>query len=193
MRKFRLSRETSETKITIEINIDEYSKPEIDTDIKFFNHMLEELAFNAGFTINLKANSFDKDTHHIIEDIATAFGKAFNEALGSKININRYGFNILPMDEALILTSIDICEKPFCSFDVNFKNECINDMPSDLIKHFFETFSHNGLCTIHIKQLNGTYDHHIAEAIFKSFALALREACKLSSNINKPPYTKGIV
>lgn len=193
MRKFRLSRETSETKITIEINIDEYNKPEIDTEIKFFNHMLENLAFNSGISINLKANSFDKDPHHLIEDVATALGRAFNEALGSKININRYSSNILPVDDALVLTSIDICGKPFNSFEVNFKNENINDMPSDLIKHFFETFSRNSLCTIHIKQLGGIYDHHIAEAVFKSFALALGEACRLSLNTCSGTYTKGVM
>ena len=193
MRKFKLSRETSETKITVEINLDEYTNPEIETNIKFFNHLLEQLAFHSLFGINIKAHSLDKDPHHLIEDVSIALGKAFNEALGSKINIKRYGYNILPMDEALILTSLDLCGRSCVSFDAKFSCENINDMPTEMIKHFMNSFANNSMSTIHIKQLNGSNNHHIAEAIFKSFAQALGQASQIITNTNRTPSTKGVL
>ncbi|MEW5821893.1 MAG: imidazoleglycerol-phosphate dehydratase [Cyanobacteriota bacterium] len=192
MREFILKRNTAESEVLVDFGLDQYETPEIITPIKFFNHMLDLFAFHGCFKIIVEAHSNDNDPHHIIEDIAINMGMCFKTALGDKKGINRYGWASVPMDEALVLSSVDISGRPHCSFDINFKYQSINDLPVEMIQHFFESFATNACCTIHIKQLNGTNDHHIAEAIFKSFAQSLSMACSLTNKYqNLIPSSKG--
>lgn len=185
-------RKTLETEIDIKIDIDGNGKKNINTDIKFFNHMLDQLASHGYFDIEIKANSLDGDSHHIVEDVALTLGEAFRKALGDKRGINRYGSAIIPMDEALVLTSIDLSGRPFCSFDVEIKEEKVRDLEVALVKHFFQSFSIASMSTIHIKLLNGEDPHHKIEAVFKSFSRALSQACAINEkHSDLIPSTKG--
>jgi imidazoleglycerol-phosphate dehydratase len=194
MREYSLNRETSESKISVKINLDEYNKANINTPISFFNHMLELFAFHSGYSIEITAESHDKDPHHVIEDVAITLGKCFNMALGDKQGINRYGWFILPMDEALVLSSVDISGRPFSSLELDIDVPMINDMPVELVDHFFKSFTDNSLTCIHIQQLNGYDSHHIVEAAFKSVARSLAMATKKSDvYINRTPSSKGVI
>lgn len=194
MREFILKRETKETEILIDVCLDQYEKPEIKTNINFFSHLLTAFAFHSGYKLIVEAESRDLDPHHLIEDVAITMGICIKNALGDKRGINRYSSCMLPMDDALILTAVDISGRPHLEFDLNFKNEKINDMPTDLIRHFFQSLAVNSLSTIHVKQINGMDDHHIAEAAFKSFARSLSEATRLSARYqNRTPSSKGVL
>lgn len=194
MRESKLTRETGETKVSVELNLDDYKLTEINTPIAFLSHMLQVFSFHSGFNLVVKAESRDLDPHHVTEDVAITIGKTFKEALGDKQGINRYGWSALPMDEALVLTSVDISGRPHTTIDLRFKNQLINDLPTDLIKHFFESFASNSSITLHIKQLNGLDDHHIAEAAFKSLAHSLAFACRNSDKYkNRSTSSKGVI
>lgn len=191
MRIGRVSRKTNETEINVELNLDGSGKFEIDTDIKFFKHMLEQFAYHSKFDIKLSAKSCDSDPHHLIEDVAIALGSAFKDAIADKTGINRYGQFILPMDEALVLSVVDISGRAFSKLDINVE-EKISDMDSVLLVHFFASFAQNAQITIHIKQLDGIDSHHIAEAVFKSLGRALAIAIK-QGNTLEIPSTKGVL
>ena len=194
MRDVVLRRDTAETKILVEIGFDEFKEMEIATPINFLNHMLHVFCFHSRFKLDVEASSHDKDPHHLVEDVAITLGMCFKNALGNKKGINRYGWSCIPMDDALVMTSVDLSGRALCSYDLKFKHSQINDMPVDLIQHFFESFANNALCTLHIKQLNGTDDHHIAEAAFISFAHTLAQACALSKKYNNTiPSSKGVI
>lgn len=194
MRKSKIERKTLETEIAVNINLDGTGVNKINTGIKFFDHMLEQLALHGYFDMEIIANSHDKDSHHIIEDVALTLGSAFKAALGDKKGINRYGYTLIPMDEALTLTSIDLSGRPYCNFDVSIEELMVRDMDTILVKHFFNSFAISSLCTLHIKLMYGEDPHHKIESVFKSFARALNIAC----NINKDhadsiPSTKGTI
>lgn len=194
MRISKQTRETKETKIELELNIDGNSKYEISTGIKFFDHMLEQFAHHGGFDLKIKANSLDSDPHHCVEDVGLTLGQAFKEALGDKRGIIRYSSMILPMDEALVLSAIDISGRPFCSVKMDLKDEKTSDFETVLLPHFFNSFAQNAGITLHIKKFDGTDTHHIIEASFKSTARALKKACFIDKNkINEIPSTKGIL
>ena len=180
MREFILKRETSKSEVLVDIGLDKFEQPEILTPISFFNHMLNIFSFHSGFKVIVEAHSNDDDPHHIIEDIAINMGMCFKTALGDKKAINRYGWSIIPMDDALVLTSVDVSSRAYCVYDIEFKNSMIHDFPSELIQHFFESFTSHAFCNIHIKKLNGVNDHHVAEAAFKSFAHSLSMAVRLT-------------
>lgn len=194
MREFILKRETKETAILVDVGLDTYEPPEIKTSINFFSHLLTAFAFHSGFKVIIEAESRDSDPHHLIEDVAITMGMCIKSALGDKKGINRYASCMLPMDDALVLSAIDISGRPHLEFDLNFKNEMINDMPSDLVRHFFQSLAVNSMSTIHLKQINGIDDHHIAEAAFKAFARALAEASRVSGIYqNRTPSSKGVL
>lgn len=194
MRQSSKLRETAETKITVNLNIDGNGERKINTGIKFFDHMLEQLAHHAGFDLDIDVISHDKDNHHVVEDVAITLGGALKEALGDKKGITRYGEKILPMDEALVLSVVDISGRVFSKVDVTVKDEKTSDFETVLLPHFFSSFAQAALMTIHIKMLDGYDTHHIIEAVFKSFARALKTAVSYDEkNINKIPSTKGIL
>lgn len=194
MRISEKNRKTLETEVKIELNIDGTGKREVNTPIKFFTHMLEQFAAHGGFDLKIDVQSHDKDNHHVVEDVALTLGEAFKEALGDKKGITRYGSFILPMDEALSLAVIDLSGRAFSKTDVSIKDEKTSDFETVLLPHFFNSFAQASLSTIHIKQLDGADTHHIIEAVFKSFARALSEACSIDENKKDIiPSTKGLL
>ena len=191
MRISKQKRETKETKIELELNIDGKGKYEISTGVKFFDHMLEQLAQHSGFDLKIKATSLDSDPHHCIEDVAITLGTALKEAMGDKKGIVRYQCVILPMDEALILCSLDISGRAFCKVDVDVKDNKTSDFETILLPHFFNSLAQNAGLTLHIRKLDGTDTHHIIEATFKAAARVLKAALEIKGD--EVPSTKGIL
>lgn len=194
MRISNKERKTLETEVKVELNIDGTGQRSIYTPIKFFTHMLEQFAAHGGFDLKIDVQSHDKDNHHVIEDVAITLGEAFKEALADKKGIVRYGSFILPMDEALALSVIDLSGRVFSKVDVEIKDEKTSDFETVLLSHFFSSFAQASLSTVHIKMLDGTDTHHIIEAVFKSFARALSTACSIDeSKRDIIPSTKGLL
>lgn len=194
MRQCAKVRKTAETEIKVELNIDGKGQHKINTGIKFFDHMLEQLAHHASFDLVIDVISHDKDNHHVVEDVAITLGSALSEALGDKKGITRYGEKILPMDEALVLSVVDLSGRIFSKVDAVIRDEKTSDFETVILPHFFSSFAQSALMTIHIKMLDGYDTHHIIEAIFKSFARALKIAVTIDEkNKDIIPSTKGIL
>ncbi len=194
MRISKQLRETNETRVELELNLDGSGKYEISTGLKFFDHMLEQFAHHSGFDLKIKVASHDLDSHHNVEDVALTLGTALKEALGDKRGITRYASIILPMDEALVMSVIDISGRAFCSVQVDLKDRKTSDFETVLLAHFFNSFAQNSGLTLHIKKLDGTDVHHIIEATFKATAKALRQAVSIDANSkNEIPSTKGVL
>lgn len=186
------TRNTNETKINIEINLDGTGICEIETGLGFFDHMLHQLGRHSG--INLKVitkGDLHIDEHHTIEDTAIALGEAFQLALGNKAGIERYGF-LLPMDDVLAQVAIDFGGRPWLVWDATFKREKIGEMPTEMFYHFFKSFSDAAKCNLNIKA-EGENEHHKIEAIFKGLAKAIKMAVKKTPGNEQLPTTKGIV
>ena len=190
MRKGEIERITKETSVYTEILPDGQGTYEIVCECKFFKHMLEQLACHSGFDIKIKAESYDSDMHHLVEDVGIALGQAFRQALEDKSGINRYGQCILPMDEALVLCAVDISGRAYSSTELDLKSERVSDFETILVPHFFASFAANAGITLHIKQLSGEDTHHIIEAAFKSFAHAMKQAVAKNDS-GAVPSTKG--
>ncbi len=187
-------RKTLETEIKVEINLDGQGNKQINTGIKFFDHMLEQFAMHGGYDLKIEVTSMDKDNHHVVEDVALTLGAAFLEAIGDKKGINRYGERFIPMDEALALSVVDLSGRVFAKVDAEIKDEKTSDFETVLLSHFFSSFAQASLSTIHIKLIYGTDTHHIIEAIFKSFARAISMATSFNeANRNVIPSTKGLL
>lgn len=188
--KATLSRQTTETEILCEVWLDGLGKAAIDTQIRFFDHMLEQLAKHSGISIQLKAiGDIDVDAHHTVEDVAIVLGQTLKVALGNKYGINRYGF-VLPMDEAQAQVALDLSGRGYCCFEAMFPNEQVGDLPTEMVKHFFETLSAELGAAIHIKVI-GENTHHMVESAFKCFARALGQAtCQTGIGL---PSTKGML
>ena len=194
MRQVVKVRKTAETEITVKLNLDGEGVHKINTGILFFNHMLEQFAHHGKFDIDIDVISHDKDSHHIVEDVAITLGTAFLEALGDKKGITRYGEKTLPMDEALVLSVVDLSGRVFSKLSVHLNDERTSDFETVILPHFFSSFAQSALMTIHIRMLDGFDTHHIIEAIFKSFARALKTAVSFDeTNKNQIPSTKGIL
>jgi len=194
MRQCVKTRKTGETEINLKLNVDGTGCRKIDTGIRFFDHMLEQLAYHSGFDIELNVISNDKDPHHIVEDTAITLGSALNEALGDKKGIKRYGETILPMDEALVMSVVDLSGRVFSKLTADIRDERTSDFETVILPHFFSSFAQAALMTIHIRMLDGYDTHHIIEAVFKSFARALKTAVSYGeTNKNEIPSTKGIL
>ncbi len=193
-RKAELERKTKETEIKVSLNLDGSGESNITTGIGFFDHMLNTLARHGLFDLEVMAKGdLDIDPHHTVEDVGILIGKAIDKALGNKAGIARYGWAIVPMDEALVLTSIDISGRGLLCYDVTFNQEKIGALDSILISEFFESVARNAGITLHIRKLSGEDPHHTAEAVFKSFAKALEAATRLSERIQGVPSTKGML
>jgi len=194
MRKSSVERKTNETEVNISLNLDGSGSRNISTGINFFDHMLDQLASHGYFDLEIKGIAKDKDPHHIVEDVSLSLGQAFLEALGDKKGIKRYGYTVIPMDEALALTSIDISGRPYCGFDVALQEERVSDFETILTKHFFTSFASTAKMTIHIKLLDGEDTHHKIESVFKSFARSLSTACSIDpEHSDVTPSTKGVL
>jgi imidazoleglycerol-phosphate dehydratase len=194
-REATLKRKTKETDIDLELNIDGNGESDINTGIRFLDHMLDTFSNQGLFDLKLSCKGdIDVDSHHSIEDIAIALGQAFKQAINDKKGIVRFGQAIIPMDESLCLCAIDISGRPLLVFDAEFKRQDINGFATECVYDFFYSFAMNSGITIQIKLMQGLNDHHKIEAIFKSFARSLRQACEIDSRINdKIPSTKGVL
>ena len=182
MRKGIVIRNTLETKIKVEINLDGSGEAKIDTGVGFLDHMLTLMAFHGKFDLNILAKGdLCVDDHHTIEDIGICLGEAFKEAIGDRRGIRRYSTVYIPMDESLAYTSIDISNRPYLVFNVNFSDEKIGNMSTQMFKEFFRAFVNESRITLHINLLYGENDHHKIEAVFKSFARALKEGSEIIS------------
>mgnify|MGYP001558540596 FL=1 len=194
-RTSQISRITNETDIDISLKINGIGKRSINTPVGFLNHMLDLFAKQGLFDLNIKAKGdMFIDEHHTVEDIGIAMGKAFFDALGDKKGINRYGFFILPMDEALATVAVDFAGRYAFTLDCEFKREKINDLSTELIYDFWDGFAQNAKANLFIKVENGRNDHHKAEAIFKAVAKAIRMACEIDRRASLTiPSTKGVL
>ena len=187
-----VTRETSETKISVELAIDGRGKFEIRTGSKMFDHMLSHIAQHGLFDIKIQASGWDQ--HHLVEDVAISLGKALSQALGDKKGIVRMGHALVPMDEALAMVAVDIGGRGYAVIDAKFKRKKIGDMESDLVTHFLQAFAHEGRLNLHARIVSGGNDHHMAEAIFKALGRALDAATKVDERITgEIPSTKGII
>jgi len=191
-RTISFTRKTNETKIKISLNLDGTGNSSIDTGIKFFDHMLDQLCKHSGIDINLSVKGdLDVDEHHTIEDTAISLGKAFNKVLKDKMGIERYGF-CLPMDDSLATVSLDFGGRSWLVWDVSFKREMIGKMPTEMFIHFFKSFSDESKSNLNIKAV-GDNEHHKIESIFKAFAKAIKMAVKRDPDKMVLPTTKGIL
>lgn len=192
-RKAEVLRETKETKINISINIDGTGKSILNSGIGFFDHMLEQIAKHANIDLNVKVDGdLHVDEHHTVEDVGIALGEALLKALGNKTGIQRYGFYV-PMDESIALCVIDLGGRFHLNFKAKFKRNMVGEFPTELTEEFFRGLASGLKANVYIK-VKGKNDHHKIEAIFKSFAKALNEACRLDERNNgRIPSTKGII
>ncbi len=195
MRKSEITRETKETKITLSLNIDGNGTSDIDTGCGFLDHMLTLFARHSGMDLEVSCKGdTNVDYHHSAEDIGIVLGSALKEALGDMKGINRYGDIILPMDESLILCAVDISGRAYLNFDAPIPSPKIGDFDSELIEEFMLGFVRKAEITLHIKKLNGTNSHHIAEGIFKALARVIGFASKINPDTkDQIPSTKGVI
>lgn len=190
-----IKRKTKETDIKIELNIDGKGEAEINTPINFLNHLLSGFAKHGLFDLKIKASGdIEIDQHHTVEDIGICLGAAFKQALGDKKGINRAGYFVFPLDEALSVVSVDISGRAYLDFNCKFKKEKIGELDSDLIKEFFWGFVRHLEATLHVRILIGENEHHKAESLFKAFGKAMKTACSKDKRILKElPSTKGLI
>lgn len=193
MRTSEVKRNTAETKISLRLNLDGMGKSEIDTGVGFLNHMLTLFAAHGKFDLNVTCNGDTQvDDHHSVEDIGICLGQAFQAALGDKRGITRYGCFLLPMDEALILSAVDISGRSCLCYELDIPTEKIGTFDTELVEEFFLGFVRNCPMSLHLRQLAGKNAHHIVEGAFKSVAHALKEAVALDGS-NEIPSTKGVL
>lgn len=195
MRTAKIQRETAETKIALTLALDGRGAGEIDSGVGFLNHMLELFKNHGQFDLTLRcAGDTAVDDHHSVEDIGICLGQAFSEALQNRRGICRYAHIILPMDEALILCAVDVSGRGMLRMDMPFPTEKIGAFDTQLVEEFFAAFARVSGITIHIKKLDGTNAHHIAEGAFKAFARALKAACAIDpARAGEIPSTKGVL
>lgn len=187
-----IKRTTKETDISIELTIDGNGKSQIDTGIGFFDHMLEGFSKHGFFDLNCKVSGdLHVDGHHTVEDTGIVLGQAIAKAVGDKKGINRYGYFILPMDDALALCAVDLCGRPYLNFECEFPMERVGYLDTELVREFFYAVAYSAGMNLHIKMLSGTNTHHMIEAIFKAFGKALDMSTQTDERITDVLSTKG--
>jgi len=192
IRNAKIDRSTNETNIKLVLNLDGSGKSTIKTGIPFFDHMLDQFTFHSQIDLKLDAKGdLGIDYHHTVEDCGICLGTAFSNALGDKKGINRYGFFLLPMDDALIRVALDFSGRSFLSWNVKFPTSSVGGFDLELIREFFNSFSTNSRATIHVDMLNGFNSHHISEAVFKSMGKAIKMAITKDQRLDSIPSTKG--
>ena len=188
-----INRITNETQIKVNVNLDGTGKNSITTGLPFFDHMIQQLSKHSLIDIDIKCDGdLDIDSHHTMEDVGWALGKAINKALGNKKGIKRYSFSYLPMDECLTRCCIDISGRPWLIWNVFLPNITIKNIETEIFKEFFQSFSQSAEFTLHIENIYGQNTHHIIESCFKSMAISIRSAINLDfRNLDSVPSTKG--
>jgi imidazoleglycerol-phosphate dehydratase len=180
-RTVTVTRTTKETDITITLSLDGTGRSSINSGVVFFDHMLTNFSRHSGFDLTLECKGdLDVDDHHTVEDIAIVLGKAFTDALGDKRGIQRYGWSIIPMDEALARCAVDLGGRSYCVFNAKFKRAVIQGFATEMVKHFFVSLSESMKANIHLSILEGENTHHKIEALFKSFAYAMKAAAAVT-------------
>ena len=191
-RTSKLKRTTKETDIRIELNLDGNGNASIDTGIGFFDHMLEGFAKHGFFDLDCKVTGdLQVDGHHTVEDTGIVLGNCIKQAVGDKKGIRRYGYFILPMDDALALCAVDLCGRPYLNFECEFPTERVGYLDTELVREFFYAISYSSGMNLHIKLLAGTNSHHMIEAMFKAFAKALDMAVSAEPRTTEVLSTKG--
>ena len=195
MRETSIERNTAETRITLSLRLDGTGESRIDSGCGFLNHMLTLFAKHGRFDLQLCCRGdTDVDDHHTVEDIGICLGQAFAAALGDKRGICRYGQTLLPMDEALILSAVDLSGRGLLAYDLHIPTEKVGTFDTELTEEFFPAFTRTAACTLHLRQLAGTNSHHIIEGAFKSAARSLRQACAIDAAFaGEIPSTKGVL
>lgn len=190
-RRAAIKRQTKETTIDLALDLDG-GPIAVATDVKFLDHMLDAFAKHSGTGLQLRATGDGMDHHHLIEDVGISLGLAIAQALGEKRGIVRFGSIAVPLDDALVLASIDLSGRAFLNCELRFTVEAIADFKTELIAHFFHSVSENGRFNLHLLQLSGTNSHHLCEAAFKAFARAFAQA-KARTGDDESPSTKGLL
>ena len=191
-RKATVARETKETTVRVELNLDGSSQFTITTGIRMFDHLLAQLAQHGIFDIKISATG--NDQHHVVEDVAISLGKAFSQALGERQGIVRMAHAVVPMDDALALVAIDIGGRGHTIVEASFTDTNIGELPADLIRHFLISFASEAKLNLHAKVLSGVNDHHKAEALFKALARSLDAATRIDQRIvGRVPSTKEVI
>lgn len=187
-----VGRKTGETDITVAINIDGTGKSNIDTGIGFFDHMLDAFARHGLFDLTVKVKGdLNVDGHHTVEDTGIVLGQAIAQAIGDKKGIKRYGYMILPMDETLALSAVDLCGRPYFVMDATFNSPMVGDFDTQLVNEFFYALSYSAAMNLHLRIITGVNEHHKIEAMFKAFAKALDSATSYDDRITDVLSTKG--
>ena len=192
-RKSTITRTTRETDITVTVNLDGTGKAKVETGVGFFDHMLDSFARHSFIDLEVKAEGdLHIDAHHTVEDTGIVIGQAIKDALGDFAGITRFGHAYIPMDETLSRASVDLCKRPYLVWKVDFRRDKIGDMDTELFKEFFHALAGNGGMCLHVENLYGENNHHIAESCFKAAARALRMAVTPDERLGgKPASTKG--
>ena len=189
-----VERYTSETSIELQLNLDGSGITQIDTGVGFLDHMLDGFARHGLFDLSVKCDGdLQVDDHHTIEDIGIVLGQAIAKAVGNKKGIARYGSRIIPMDEALVLCALDLCGRPYLSFEGTFQREKMGQMSTQMVKEFFYAVSYSAMMNLHLKVLTPGNDHHMCEAMFKAFGKALDMATQFDERITDVLSTKGVI
>jgi imidazoleglycerol-phosphate dehydratase len=189
MRRSRMERKTRETKVLVSLNLDGKGEAEVDTGIRFLDHLLSHLAKHGGFDLEVRAEG--DLAHHVAEDVMIVLGQCLDRALGNKGGIRRMGDAIVPMDETLVMVSVDLGGRGYSSLEMRLESKKVEDLEAGLLEHLLNTFAVNGRFNLHVQVLRGSNDHHKAEATFKALGLALGEAC--SRRGKGIPSTKGVL
>jgi len=191
-RRATVTRKTLETNVTVDLSLDGKGMHSIKTGLGFFDHMMEQVARHGNFDLVIRAEGdLRVDEHHTVEDVAITLGEAFNKALGNRKGVERYGF-LLPMDESLSYIALDLGGRSCLEWDVSFHREKIGDLPTEMFEHFFRSFVYAAKCSLHV-QAKGRNEHHLAEAIFKSFGRVLKSAVRQDIYDGSVPSTKGMI
>jgi len=195
LRRAVIDRRTTETRITVRLNLDGKGRYAVRTGIRFLDHMLELVARHGGFDLDVRADGdLDVDAHHTVEDTGIALGEAVVKALGSKRGTNRAGYFVMPMDETLAVAAIDLSGRPFAVVNLRLRVKRVGDLPAELVQDFFEGFASAARANVHLGVLYGRSSHHQIEAIFKAFARALRMATSRDARLRRVmPSTKGLL
>lgn len=194
MRTAKIERNTKETMIKLELNLDGTGSGTVTTNIGFFDHVLMSFSFHSLCDLKIEAiGDLYVDTHHLVEDVGIVLGQAIKEALKDKKGINRFASCIIPMDEALVLCAIDLSTRGYLEIDKKFKKEKIGDFETDTVEEFFRALAMNAGINLHFQIIRGENYHHIIECMFKAFARSLKEAVSLDKKMDKIPSTKAIL
>ncbi|MBI2912893.1 MAG: imidazoleglycerol-phosphate dehydratase HisB [Chloroflexi bacterium] len=194
-RRASVKRETRETRVSVELELDGSGRHEVSTGIGMLDHLLEQVARHGLFDITIEASGdIERDPHHLVEDVGLVLGQAFDQALGERRGISRFGHAVVPLDEALALVAVDLGGRPYAGIEASFDREVLGELPTENIEHLLGAFAQEGRLNLHVRLLAGANDHHRAEAAFKALARALRDAVRIDERIaGEIPSTKDVL